>query len=45
MKCFKILMMFYIVIGVVKILNNPVHTDTNIIQKASPTFSNYGHKL
>ena len=45
MKCFKILMMFYVVIGVIKILNNPVHSDLNIIEKASPTFSNYAHKL
>lgn len=45
MKCFKILMMFYLVLGIMKILNNPVDTNMNIIKQASPTFSSYAHKL
>ncbi len=45
MKCFKILMMFYMVIGVAKILNNPVHTDTNVIKKANSSISSLNHKL
>lgn len=45
MKCFKILMMFYVVLGIIKILNNPVNPDINIIQKANYTFSSYAHKL
>ena len=44
MKCFKILMMFYVVIGVVKILNNPVHSENNIVQ-TSPSFTHIAHKL
>jgi len=45
MKCFKILMMFYMIIGLVKVLNNPIDTNTHMIQKASPTFSGISHKL
>lgn len=45
MKCFKILMMFYIVIGIVKILNNPVSSDIQTVERVSPTFSHISHKL
>ncbi len=44
MKCFKILMMFYVVIGVVKILNNPVHTDISVVKTSAP-FTHISHKL
>lgn len=44
MKCFKILMMFYIAIGIVKVLNNPVDTNTNVI-KTTPIFTHISHKL
>ena len=44
MKCFKILMMFYIAIGIVKVLNNPVTTDVNVV-KTTPNFTHISHKL
>jgi len=45
MKCFKILMMFYIAIGIVKVLNNPTPSELNIQKNVSPTFAHISHKL
>jgi len=45
MKCFKILMMFYMIIGLVKVLNNPIDPSSHVVHQASTTFSSISHKL